>query len=191
MTRNEMISDVAVGDVLKIRTEYDLIVGRVECLDETTIKVTRVDTEKSKRINYDIIVDFEFESDVEVLDEGKESSEIIKVAEIDVAENIELQPNLFVRREIMKLWGEVFCDRELSLSKGYKEYARSIPKEVKKDLDPYKDKIMYAQKMNEFTATNYRIVGVMADLSNYLTRSRMPYACCLKAMIYYELGNIE
>lgn len=31
MTRKEMISDVTVGDVLKIRTEYDLIVGKVEC----------------------------------------------------------------------------------------------------------------------------------------------------------------
>lgn len=191
MTRNEMISDVAMGDVLKIRTEYDLIVGRVKCLDETTIKVIRVDSGKVKRINYGIIVDFDFETDVEFSTESKKSSDTIKIIEKDIAENIEPQPDFSLRTEIMKLWGKVSCDRELSVSKGYKEYARSIPKEVKKDLEPYKEKILYAQKTHEFTATNYRVVGVMAELSNYHSQSGVAYACCLRAMINYELGNIE
>lgn len=191
MTRNEMIADIAVGDVLKIRTEFDLIVGRVECLDETTIKVIRVSTGKTKRISYDIIVDYDFETDVEIPNESKTLSETVKAVEKNITENIELQPDISVRTEVMKLWGEVFCNRELSLSRGYKEYAKSIPKEVKKDLEPYKEKILYAQKTHEFTTSNYRVVGVMAELSNYHSQSGMAYVYCLKAMINYELGNIE
>lgn len=191
MTRNEIVSDVAIGDVVKIRTQYDLIVGRVECLDETTIKLIRVDSGKAKRINYNIIIDVDFETDIDVLSEGEKASDIIKVIEKPIVENSELLPDSFIRTDIMKLWGEASCNRELSVSKGYKEYAKKIPKEVRKDLEPYKEKILYAQKIHEFTDTNYRVVGVITGLSNYHSQSGRAYACCLKAMINYELGNIE
>ena len=197
MTRKEMISDVTVGDVLKIRTEYDLIVGKVECLDETTIKIIRMDTQKVKRINYEIIVDFDFETETGFASSNAKELKNIKHSEATVESeknvemNTETQLQLFYKTQITKLWGEVSCDRELSLSKGYKEYVKDIPKDVKENLEPYKEKILYAQKINEFTATNYRVVGVLAELSNYQKISKSTYVYCLNAMINYELGNVE
>ena len=192
MTRNEMITDIVVGDILKIRTEYDVIVGRIDCLDETTIKITRIDTGKVKRINYEIIVDFDFETDIEIssestLDNGGEKVVIVNGNDSEK----EKQKNLLVRNEILKLWGEINNHREFSVSKGYKEYSKGIPAEIKKDLEPFKEKIMYAKKMHEFTADHYRVVGVMTELSNYHNQLGSKYASCLKAMISYELGNYE
>lgn len=203
MTRNEIVSDVVVGDVLKIRTKYDLIVGRVECLDETTIKVARIDTEKAKRINYDIIVDFDFETELVVSDYNNIVSEITDSVKSNTAMELTLnaatellsssgmQNNASVRPKIMKMWGKIIFDSELSVSKGYKEYSKRFPKEIKIELNQYKDKILYAQKMHEFTASNYRVVGVLAELTNYYDKSKVPYINCLKAMIHYELGDIE
>ena len=86
MTRNEIVSDVAVGDVLKIRTEYDLIVGKIDCLDETSIKVIRIDTGKAKRISYDIIIDFDFETNVDVLNNPANVLEKSSIVEEQKAE---------------------------------------------------------------------------------------------------------
>lgn len=203
MTRNELISDVSVGDVLKIRTEYDLIVGKVECLDETTIKVTRIDTGKSKRINYEIIVDFDFETDVLVQNEdfNKVSIAVVcaqeepvqdnssKVVELDEEKGI--QNGNVILTKIVELWGNIEFDIELSVSKGYKNYSQKFPKDIKIELNQYKDKILYAQKMHEFTASNYRVVSVLAELTNLFESSGIAYINCLRAMIQYELGNVD
>lgn len=201
MTRNEMISDVSVGEVLKIRTEYDLIVGKVECLDETTIKVTRIDTGKAKRINYDIIVDFDFETEIDTLTNQKniveeipEVDERIQVQGTTTEDfNLVLKDNLqndsIIRNKIINIWGEINFDADLTVSNGYKDYSRKFPKNIKTELNQYKDKVLHSIKMHEFTATNYRVVDVLADLSNI--SYGIQYANCLKAMIKYELGNIE
>ena len=199
MTRNEMISDVTVGDILKIRTKYDLIIGKIECLDETTVKIIRMDTQKAKRVNYEIIVDFDFETDLEIPTESKFESERMNINSLEgtienrknITINKEPYSKFSTKTEITKLWGEVSCDRELSLSKGYKEYVKNIPKDVKKELEPYKERILYAQKMHEFTSTNYRVVNVLSDLLNCQKLSSPIYGCCLRAMIEYELGNIS
>lgn len=190
MTRNEMISDVAVGDLIKIRTEYDLIVGKVECLDETTVKVIRIDTRKPKRINYDIIVDYDFETDLIVpMEEAELAQSFVDEKQQDVESNPQIE--FSVNSEIMRLWGDISFDMELSVSKGYKEYVKRFPKNVKAELNQYKDRVLYAQKMHEFTPSNYRVISVLAELSNYSDNSVLPYAKCIKAMINYELGNIE
>lgn len=190
MTRNEMISDVTVGDLLKIRTEYDLIVGKVECLDKTTVKVIRIDTGKPKRINYDIIVDYDFETDLIDSMKKTESAQLSVDVKRQYVEN-EPQIEFPVNYEIMRLWGDISFDMELSVSKGYKEYVKRFPKNVKTELNQYKDKILHAQKMHEFTPSNYRVISVLAELSNYSDNAVVPYANCMKAMINYELGNIE
>lgn len=191
MTRNEMVSDIAVGDVIKIRTEYDLIVGKVECLDETTIKVTRIDSGKVKRINYGIIVDFDFETELISSVENRTVSETLSVVEGKQDSDVESQSEFSDRKEIMRIWGDISFYKELSVSKGYKEYSKNFPKAVKTWLNQYKDKILHAQKMHEFVATNYRVISVLAELSDYSDKSRVPYANCLKAMINYELGNVD
>lgn len=199
MTRNEIVSDVAVGDVLKIRTEYDLIVGKIDCLDETSIKVIRIDTGKAKRISYDIIIDFDFETNVDVLNNPAnvlEKSSIVEEQKanqtkttICISDENNLQSMTSIRDKIVEIWGERGFDVDLTVSNGYKEYSKRFPKEVKTELNQYKDKVLHAQKMHEFTATNYRVVGVLAELSGI--KSGIQYANCLKAMIKYELGNIE
>lgn len=200
MTRNEMVSDVSVGDVLIIRTEYDLIVGKVECLDETTIKVTRIDTGKSKRINYEIIVDFETDLPtkneelnkvaIDVVSASKESALDIASKVVETVEEKEVQNNN-VSSKITELWGKLEFDIELSVSKGYKDYSKKFPKEIKIGLNPYKDKILHAQKMHEFTASNYRVISVLVELTNLFESSGIAYVNCLKAMIQYELGNVD
>lgn len=201
MTRNEIVSDVVVGDVLKIRTEYDLIVGKVDCLDETSIKVMRIDTGKAKRISYDIIIDFDFETDVDVTNNsvkvvGKDSISNEKsaiqtevVEEISILSKDNLHSTTSIKSKIIEIWGEMDFDVDLTVSNGYKEYSKRFPKEVKTELNQYKDKVLHAQKIHEFTATNYRVVGVLAELNN--VERGIQYANCLKAMIKYELGNIE
>lgn len=191
MTRNEIISDITVGDLLKIRTEYELIVGKVECLDETTVKVLRVDTGKTKRISYDIIIDIDFETDLVVLKDNKFLLGKSSINESQQDIKNESRVDFSVSVKIRRIWGDVSFEKELSVSKGYKEYAKRFPKNVKTELNQYKDKILHAQKMHEFTSSNYRVVSVLAELSDYYDKSVVPYASCLNAMINYELGNVE
>lgn len=201
MTRNEIVSDVAVGDILKIRTEYDLIIGRVDCLDETSIKVIRIDTGKAKRIIYDIIIDFDFETDMNDSDatvnvveknpmaEEETANQTKTVEDISISDEDKIQSTTSIRDKIVEIWGELDFYADLTVSNGYKEYSKRFSRKVKNKLNQYKDKVFHAQKMHEFTATNYRVVGVLAELS--AINSGIQYANCLRAMIKYELGNIE
>lgn len=186
MTRDEVIADIVVGDVLKFRTKYDVIVGKVECLDETTIKVIRIDTGKAKRISYDIIVDVDFETEIV-------ETSTIKISNVMVVDNadndIRKTQIAIIKKQIMELWGRIEQERELSVSKGYKEYSKNIPNGLKREFNRLKDKIFHVQKNHEFNAKNEKVVSVMAELSNYRDQEGLRCANCLKAMISYELKN--
>ena len=143
MTRNEIVSDVAVGDILKIRTEYDLIIGRVDCLDETSIKVIRIDTGKAKRIIYDIIIDFDFETDMNDSDatvnvveknpmaEEETANQTKTVEDISISDEDKIQSTTSIRDKIVEIWGELDFYADLTVSNGYKEYSKRFSRKVK------------------------------------------------------------
>ena len=73
MTKQELEEDINIGDVLKFKTIDKDFIGRVETFGETGVKITSIDSNKSKRISYDLIKEYDF--DVNISCKKDENSE--------------------------------------------------------------------------------------------------------------------
>ena len=61
MRKEDIIEDIQPGDVIRIRTQYEEVTGYVESLTDTTMKIHRLSNGKIKRIDYTIILDYDFD----------------------------------------------------------------------------------------------------------------------------------
>ena len=61
ISREEFAEDVKIGDVIQISTNQGYVAGKVERIGETTIKITRLDSERPKIISYSDITGYDFD----------------------------------------------------------------------------------------------------------------------------------
>ena len=64
ISREEFIEDVKIGDIIKIATKTENVVGKVERIGDTSVKITRLDSEKPKTISYSDIIGYDFDIDI-------------------------------------------------------------------------------------------------------------------------------
>ena len=67
MTREELLEDVNVGDVIKIYTELnEVFVGKVVDFGPSGMKINLIDANKAKRIIYERITEYDLDENVDI-----------------------------------------------------------------------------------------------------------------------------
>lgn len=174
MTRQELIEDLIVGDLVKITTENnDVFAGKVLDLGETSIKVELGDTSRIKRISYERIVEYD------IVDE-------------DVLREPVIKPVPVVSKTIFAIDREkIFSPDEetLDIRSAHKKCASGLSQDAKKEHSRIQNMVEYAKKVHEFNVKSDRVSRVIAEYK-MLAANEARFNVFI-ALLYFELGLYE
>ncbi|MBO4532004.1 MAG: hypothetical protein J5767_15345 [Paludibacteraceae bacterium] len=162
MTKEEMLEDIGIGDVVKIYTGSDeTFEGEVIDFGESGLKIRLLDSSKSKRIMYERVNEYEVESAADRMDGP-----------------IAIRRALFLN-----------ADKEEDVSEIRKELENKIDSNYRGDAARTLDMTEYAKKVHEFALENDRVKRIIAQYKQDSVNDKGFLA--LLGLVYQELGEYD
>ena len=197
MTKEELLEDVQVGDIIKIYTESnEILLGKIIDFGESGLKILVLNTNKAKRIVYGKITEYDIE-------DIYENEDTISESEVTYNNNSEKNINILEekRNETNRTFDEkkIFTiDRKVIFDKASTPIdLELIREEWKKKLDiNYMDDYVrvlnilnYAKKVNEYTVNSDRVKKAIAEYKKIASKVRMMNVFI--ALIYHEFDDVK
>lgn len=201
MTKEELLEDVQVGDVVKIYTESaETFKGTVTNLGESGLKITLLNSNKAKRIMYGRITEYDIEDDEDIA--SANTATIVDISkndvESDVAENNEETDYKEVVAEKIEAKTSIQFDRNrifdvveagFDLDVIREEWVSGLESEQKRKYNRIADILNYAKKVNEYKLDGDRVKRVIAEykkLTSDITAMNV-----FIALIYHEFNDVN
>lgn len=190
MTKNELLEDIQIGDIVKIYTKSDEIFeGKTENFGESGLKITILNNNKIKRIMYDRITEYDIE---DAGDNVSYADRSVVGEKIDVVEkngqNIEtideknsdtIDRNIIFRES----------DAQIDLNAIRDEWASKLDAKQKNEYSRISDILNYAKKIHEYDLESDRVKRAIAGYKNAASEIRSMNVFI--AMIYHEFNDIK
>lgn len=201
MTRDELLEDVQVGDILKIYTESEeTFEGKVIDFGETSIKITFLNSNKVKRIMYKRITEYDIEyienSPLTINNDISENMGYVEhiekgVKKVKKTEEGEDSVKTTDSKNILQFdRKEIFGDLDMSFdfeSIG-KEWVSKLDSKQKSEYNRIMDILNYAKKVNEYKLDGDRVKRAIAEYKKFA--SDVKYMNVFIALIYHEFNDV-
>lgn len=202
MTKDEVLEDVQVGDIVKIYTESDeTFKGKVKDFGESGMKIILLNSNKAKRIMYGRITEYDIEDTEDFSpDESSTASEIVdciyqskiekesgtKIGNNnDYVENIELKkPYQFDRKEI---FGDLAMGFDLESIRD--NWVSGLDSNQKREYNRIMDILNYAKKVKEYKLDGDRVRRAIAEYKKLALDVKSMNVFI--ALIYHEFNNFS
>lgn len=200
MTKEELLEDVQVGDIVKIYTESDeTFEGKVMDLGESGLKITLLNLNRAKRIMYGRITEYDIEDaeDYVSVNTVADNSERTKESET-VKENDEKQDNIIAavkyaetKEAIQFDRKEIFndLDTDFDFTAIRQEWVSKLNSRQKNEYNRIDDILNYAKKVNEYKLDSDRVRRAIAEYKK-LT-SDIASMNVFIALIYHEFNDVS
>ena len=202
MTKEELLEDVKVGDIVKVYTESDeAFEGKVADFGESGLKITLLNSSKAKRIMYGRITEYDIEdaedytpvitnSISEIVENTAESESVTESSEKagqdkNAVESIEnKRVTQFDRKEI---FGNL--DTEFDLESIREDWVSRLDSKQKSEQNRIADILNYAKKVNEYKLDSDRVKRAIAEYKK-LASDVMSMNVFI-ALIYHEFNDVS
>lgn len=184
MTKEELLEDVQVGDIVKVYTESDeTFEGKVTDFGESGLKITLLNSSKAKRIMYGRITEYDIE-DAEERESVTGSSEKAGLGK-DAVEFIETKKvTQFDRKEI---FGNLDIDFDLESIR--EDWVSRLDSKQKNEQNRIVDILNYAKKVNEYKLDSDRVKRAIAEYKKLA--SDVISMNVFIALIYHEFNDVS
>lgn len=198
MTKEELLEDVQMGDIVKIYTESDeTFEGKVTDFGESGLKITLLNSNKAKRIMYGRITEYDIEEaegyttvitksiseivESEIVTESSEKTEqgIVAVESIETKKVTQ-----FDRKEI---FGDLDTDFDLESIRA--DWVSRLDSKQKSEHNRIADILNYAKKVNEYKLDSDRVKRVIAEYKKLA--SDVISMNVFIALIYHEFNDVS
>ena len=198
MTKEELLEDVQVGDIVKIYTESDeTFEGKVMDLGESGLKITLLNLNKAKRIMYGRITEYDIEDaeDYVSVNTVADNSERTKESET-VKENDEKQDNIIAAVEYAETKEAIQFDRkeifndldtDFDFTAIRQEWVSKLNSRQKNEYNRIDDILNYAKKVNEYKLDSDRVRRAIAEYKKLA--SDIASMNVFIALIYHEFND--
>ena len=201
MTKEELLEDVQVGDIVKIYTKSDeTFEGKVTDFGESGLKITLLNSSKAKRIMYGRITEYDMEdaedytpviinSVSEIVENSVESESVTESSEKtgrdkNAVESIETKKvTQFDRKEI---FGNLNTDFDLEHIR--EDWVSRLDSKQKNEQNRIADILNYAKKVNEYKLDSDRVkraIGEYKKLASDVISMNV-----FIALIYHEFNDV-
>ena len=202
MTKEELLEDVKVGDIVKVYTESDeAFEGKVTDFGESGLKITLLNSSKAKRIMYGRITEYDIEdaedytpvitnSISEIVENTAESESVTESSEKagqdkNAVESIEnKRVTQFDRKEI---FGNL--DTEFDLESIREDWVSRLDSKQKSEQNRIANILNYAKKVNEYKLDSDRVKRAIAEYKK-LASDVMSMNVFI-ALIYHEFNDVS
>ena len=175
MTREELMEDIEIGQIIKIYTTADDIVfGKVDSFGPSGLKIIQLGNNSQKRIMYERIS--EYDIDVDEKDYETEKANISKSEE---------KVSLKIDR------ATIFDANRIELSSDFimESFEKQIEKKDKNSYSSIQNIIDYAKKIGEYKLDSDRVKRAIAQLQ--ALSKQFPAFCLYIAAILYDFSDFE
>lgn len=206
MTKEELIEDVSIGDIVKIYTKSDEVSeGQIADFGASGLKISLIGSGRAKRIMYDRITEYEVESDCFVDPEPQDQDTKPDDTEVFQAETENSQPaDQDNEKDLSDLQKTdiphkiIYIDRKSLFKDSMDNIDIESIREFWKNKtgNRYKneylricDILAYAKKVHEYTLNSDRVRRAIAQYKKLAETDKGFYAFI--ALIYHELGDYQ
>lgn len=216
MTKEELLEDVNIGDIVKIYTESnEVFEGQISDFGASGLKISLIGSNKSKRIMYGRILEYDIE-------EEADGAQITKADGVKPAVDIEKQTNISESENVSSLKQSETVKETIPLETrgtlaeqpvAQEENKFTVDREVifkdiaftedflqirkywegklnagqKKEVSRISDILAYAKKIHEFTLKSDRVARAIAEYKRLIGEEKAVNVFI--ALIYHELGE--
>lgn len=189
MTRDELLEDMNVGDVVKIYTESnETFEGKIVDFGESGLKISLLQGNKAKRIMYSRIIEYDIDFSVSKM-ESIEKRENNDNAEEE--KNLPIENNINQEKKFEIDRNNIFDNTDLSIDLENIRNVWSGKLETKQNNEYMKASniLEYAKKIHEYTLDNDRVkraIAVYKKLADDIIEMNV-----FIALIYHEFNDIK
>lgn len=201
MTKEELLEDVQVGDIVKIYTESDEIFeGKVTDFGESGMKLTLLNSNKAKRIMYGRITEYDIEDAEDFM--PAVSNEVITYEDILAQDEKTKNNNESERREGAISFEETQSTTQLDRTIIFENIENEINLEIiksdwisvldskqKNEYNRIADILNYAKKVNEYKLDSDRVRRAIAEYKKLA--SDVVAMNVFIALIYHEFNDVS
>lgn len=207
MTKEELLEDVQIGDIVKIYTESDeTFEGRIMDFGESGLKMALLDSNKSKRIMYGRITEYDVE-------DGEDIASAITSTIVDISNNVSVDnvvtesdsavksdvkvedggavKSVDVKKIVLFDRNSIFDDVEngFNLEAIREEWVSRLELKQKNEYNRIEDILNYAKKVNEYKLEGDRVRCAMAEYKKL--SSEVISMNVFIALIYHEFNDVS
>ena len=207
MTKEELLEDVQIGDIVKIYTESDeTFEGTITDFGESGLKITLLNSNKAKRIMYGRITEYDIEDAediapavtttiVEIANNVSTNKEV-SISETIVESDVKTEPEVkiavadtktVVQFDRNSLFDEI--ENEFDLETIREEWVSGLDLKQKNEYNRIADILNYAKKVNEYKLEGDRVKRAIAEYKK-LASDIMPMNVFI-ALIYHEFNDVS
>ena len=203
MTKEELLEDVKIGDIVKIYTESDEIFeGKITDFGESGLKISMLDNSKVKRIMYGRIIEYDIDNlngnksvtsimkEESWKDSSEDSSIITSANKMEmIIEEDKFKP---VDKSTVNVdRGNIFemTDEEIDIDSIKKIWNRKLDSQLKDENARILDMLNYAKKVHEFSLENDRVKRAVGEYKRLAVNNRIMNV--FAALVYQELHDIR
>lgn len=194
MTKEELEEDIKIGEILRFKTQNCEFVGKVDSFGPSGVKLISLDTNKPKRIAYELILEYDFD----VNESESKNSDIINSLGQDAVLNSnvvlsmpELKKNGAIESRIKSFLTAI---TESPLDFGFESVFKLVNAKIsdaqKKETSKIKSKLLDAKKIHEDGYEHSKIRQLFKQIDELID-----YGCkevnALKGSLLYEYGKVE
>lgn len=200
MTKDELLEDVQIGDIVKIYTESDeTFEGKIVDFGESGLKISILNTNKAKRIVYRRITEYDIEDGGNVVSSDNESVEKTETFEnqtlkddiekkgqsIGGIETIELNKSCIIDRNI--IFDEI--NTEIDLIAIRDEWVSKLDAEQKNKHIQIANILDYAKKVHEYNLDSDRVKRAISKYKKIASEIKLMNVFI--ALIYHEFNDVR
>ncbi len=202
MTKEELLEDVQIGDIVKIYTESDeTFEGEVTDFGESGMKISLLNSNKFKRIMYGRITEYDIEDSADIISSDiSNTSEIVKddvqgEMVIESSINIEGKAEQVEAIEIKNTFQldrkEIFGDLDIvfNFEEIREEWVTRLDSKQKSEYNRIADILNYAKKVNEYQLDSDRVRRALAEYKKLA--SDIVSMNIFIALIYHEFNDVS
>lgn len=207
MTKEELLEDVQIGDIVKIYTESDeTFEGTITDFGESGLKISLLNSNKAKRIMYGRITEYDIEDAEDIapaitttfdeiannvsVNKGVSTSETI--AESDVKTELEVEITVAdTKTEVQFDRNSIFdeIENELDLEIIRNEWVSRLDSKQRNEYNRIADILNYAKKVNEYKLEGDRVKRAIAEYKTIA--SDIVSMNVFIALIYHEFNDVS
>ncbi len=207
MTKEELLEDVSIGDIVKIYTKTDEVSeGQIADFGASGLKISLIGSGRAKRIMYDRITEYEVESEcsaeLKPQDQDTRIGDDMVVLQAETEnrqppeQNNENNPADLQKADIPQK--SIYIDRKSLFKDSMDDVDIESIREYWKNKTGYRykneylricDILAYAKKVHEYTLNSDRVRRAIAQYKKLAETDKGFHA--LIALIYHELGDYQ
>lgn len=187
MTRDELIEDAKIGDILKLYTESnEVFMGKILDFGSSGLKIYLLENKKSKRITYKRILEYEVEEDIDSL---KKQIDLDDANYENITENETVDANSTVRIKIDRATLFSKNNRILDFKEIKDGYIKRLDKNRKELYSRVNNILEYAKKIHEYDEKSDRVERAIVEYK--LLAKEDIFFNVFIGVLYLEFGNYK